>query len=106
MTEAGSTAPAENRDSALRDQLAADRTRLANERTLLAYVRTALMLLASGATVIELYSDRMGSVISGALLVALGLVTVILGIMRYQRVTRSLSAAEFRHASSSSNPTP
>ena len=77
-------------DEQVRDQLALERTILANERTLLAYGRTAIMLAATGATVLNLYSDRLFTAASGWALIATGIGVAALGATRFRKLARSL----------------
>ena len=74
----------------LRDSLAMERTRLANERTLLAYVRTAIMILATGATLLKLYSNPSLPWILGLVLTALGIWLGLFGGSRFVKLGRSL----------------
>ena len=80
----------DKKEAQLRDQLALERTRLANERTLLAYIRTAIMLAATGATLISLYSDRTSLTASGASLISLGIAVGVIGASRYRKLARLL----------------
>jgi putative membrane protein len=70
------------KDLILRDHLAIDRTRLANERSFLAYVRTALTLLITGLSLIKFF-DTFTAQIVGWIFIVFGIITVILGIVRY-----------------------
>jgi putative membrane protein len=79
MTESDNN-PAPSR----RDSLAAERSRLANERTFLAYQRTALTLFVAGVTFINFFETLVIEIVGWAFLPA-GLVTVILGVIRYHR---------------------
>jgi putative membrane protein len=74
----------------LRDELAIDRTLLANERTLLAYLRTAMMLMAAGATAIKFFGDSQSAVVSGWLLVAVGVAVGTFGAWRFAVLHRSI----------------
>jgi putative membrane protein len=76
--------------TALRDQLALDRTRLANERTLLAYLRTALMLVVAGATAVKFVGDSQGVVTTGWLFVAAGAFVAVLGAWRFATMRRAI----------------
>ena len=67
-----------------RDFLAAERTRLANERTFLAYQRTALTLFVAGVTFIHFFKALMIQVV-GWVFIPAGLMTVMLGAIRYRR---------------------
>ena len=73
----------------LRDHLAIDRTVLSNERTVLSYVRTALAIMAAGATLIHFFSEYWVRV-SGAALLVLGLIIVVVGLFRYKRMKDSI----------------
>jgi putative membrane protein len=77
-------------EQSVRDLLALTRTRLANERTLLAYLRTAIMLAATGGTLLKFYSDEFFPLISGWVLVAVGIGVATLGTIRFRRLARSL----------------
>ena len=74
----------------LRDELARDRTRLANERTALAYVRTAIMLAVSGVTVLKFFSEYPWAVVAGWVLIALAVLNVAIGNVRYLATRRAL----------------
>ncbi len=75
---------------ALVDELALERTRLANERTLLAYIRTGLAIVAGGFGVAEFMRGPSADVI-GAVLMALGGLTLIIGVWRFGLVRKRLS---------------
>ncbi len=74
-----------------RNQLALQRTQLANERTLLAYARTAIMLGVTGATIIELYSNKVIAVVLGSLLLAAALTVAVFGTHRFRVRKRQLN---------------
>jgi putative membrane protein len=80
-------------DLILRDHLALDRTIMANERTLLAYIRTALALLVIGASVVKFY-DSPAYLFLGWLFLILGLVTPIIGVVRYQQLLNMIRRAQ------------
>jgi putative membrane protein len=83
-------------DTRVRDELALQRTQLANERTFLAFVRTAIALVAAGASSIHfLEGDALDAL--GWALIAAGVATILVGMVRFRRV-RSL-LAEARPAS-------
>lgn len=84
----------ENNDLYLRNKLAVDRTRLANERTLLAYVRTAIMLFASGFTLLKLLPELKVQKFIGYLLYLAAAVTLIIGVVSYIRVNRTISGLQ------------
>lgn len=71
----------------LRDQLALDRTVLANERTFLAYVRTALALFATGGFAIRFFDSVLLEAV-GWIFIVLGVITVVIGHLRYRKVKR------------------
>lgn len=66
------------------DKLASFRTILANERTVLSYMRTALTLFVAGVTFVHFFDSRVIEII-GWVFMPLGIVTVALGIYRYNR---------------------
>jgi putative membrane protein len=76
-------------DLILRDHLAADRTVLANERTFLAYIRTALTLFISGASFIRFFDSFLLEVV-GWIFVPVGLLTFLVGAVRYRRMKNML----------------
>jgi putative membrane protein len=61
----------ERTDTALRDQLARQRTELANERTLLSYIRTALGFFAVGIPAVWW--------LEGIVIQSLGVVSLVIG---------------------------
>ncbi len=85
-------------DLTLRDELAIDRTVLANERTLLAYLRTALALVILGATFLHFLQAAIAHV-AGWTCVVLGLVTAVLGAVRFQRMRMRLLAIDKKSTS-------
>jgi putative membrane protein len=76
----------------IRDFLAKDRTEMANERTLLAYARTAIMVFATGVTLVKLFADDAFLVLIGHALFPASLLLFILGIVRFIKVRKELSA--------------
>ncbi|MFZ5980150.1 MAG: DUF202 domain-containing protein [Candidatus Zixiibacteriota bacterium] len=68
----------------LRDFLAIDRTILANQNTFLAYLRTALTLFVAGITFIRFF-DVMLIEIIGWIFIPIGLITFIVGFIRYNK---------------------
>ncbi len=64
--------------------LAAERTRLANHRTFLAYQRTALTLFVAGVTFIRFFDSLIVEIIGGVF-VPVGIITIVVGIVRYRR---------------------
>ena len=69
----------------LRDELAIDRTLLANERTLLAYLRSGVALALAGVTFIY-FSDQLWLRIVGFLCVPIGVVVLVIGLIRFNRM--------------------
>ena len=67
----------------LRDRLAHDRTMLALERTLLAYVRTFFILLTAGITFLKIFSSDSFFLITGIVLLPLGVAFLIFGTLRF-----------------------
>ena len=74
----------------LRDELAIDRTLLANERTLMAYLRSGVALLIAGVSIIHFAQYGWFWAVGAACLPA-GIVTAIVGVLRYRRMNRSIS---------------
>ncbi len=77
-------------DLTLRDALAFDRTVLANERTLLAYLRSAMALLAGGLTLYKFFPQDNFLQNLGIILFIIGVLTIILGLIRFAKVRKSL----------------
>lgn len=73
----------------LRTHLDIVRTVLANERTVLAYIRTALSFLAAGALLIK-FTDSQALVLTGWLLLPIGVAVLLLGGRRYWTTRRNL----------------
>lgn len=63
----------ERTDTAVRDQLARQRTELANERTLLSYIRTALGFFAVGIPAVWW--------LEGVVIQSLGVVSLVMGVV-------------------------
>ena len=80
-----------NTDADTRDQLALERTRLANERTLLAYVRTGLSLLAASVVLFQFFSSLRSHLAVAWILMACGLVVLVIGLVRFNRVRTKLN---------------
>ena len=76
-----------------RDFLAMDRTTLANERTLLAYGRTSLMVLATGVTLLKVFAGSMPALVTGYLLILLGVILFAFGAFRYWKIRRAIRSA-------------
>jgi putative membrane protein len=79
-------------DLILRDELAIDRTILANERTLLAYLRSAVALLIAGVSIMH-FSHGGWFFVFGAVCIPGGIVTALIGLLRFRKMYRSISAA-------------
>jgi putative membrane protein len=77
-------------DLILRDELAIDRTFLANERTLLAYLRSGVALLIAGASIMH-FSTQDWFWAVGLACIPFGIITGIVGLVRYQRMKRSIA---------------
>lgn len=84
-----------NENLTLRDELAVDRTLLANERTLLAYLRGGITLLLAGITFIH-FSRHGWFTLMGVLCLPAGLVLLLLGIYRYRKMNRSITALRMK----------
>ena len=76
-------------DLVLRDYLAAHRTILANDRTWLGYMRTALTLFVAGVTFIKFFDNKILLVI-GWIFVPIGILLLIIGFWKYQKVRRMI----------------
>ena len=77
-------------DLILRDELAIDRTLLANERTLLAYLRSGVALVIAGVTIIN-FSEEGWFLAVGIACIPIGLITGMIGALRFRRMNRSIS---------------
>lgn len=82
-------------DMILRDHLAADRTAMSNEQSLLAYIRTSLTLLIAGASGIKLFTE-VGVKALGAVFVSLSILTFVMGVKSYRRMSRRLAQVRIR----------
>jgi putative membrane protein len=74
----------------LRDKLALDRTALANERTLLAYLRSGVALLIAGTSIMN-FSQEDWFRLVGIACIPIGIITGIIGVVRYRKMNRSIS---------------
>ncbi len=72
------------------NQLALARTVLANERTLLAYFRGSLGAAIGGAGLIKFFDHR-AYAIGGAVLLAVAVAWLVVGIRRYLKTRRLIS---------------
>ena len=86
----------DERDLIFRDHLAAHRTDLANERTFLAYVRTALALFAAGVTLVHFFDSAWLEFV-GWTFVPIGLATVVIGAIRYKRMSDRIKQMQDAH---------
>ena len=75
----------------VRDHLAADRTAQANERTFLAYIRTALAFGASGIGLIKLFGESIPIIVTGWILITLGIIVLVFGIIRFIQFRKTIS---------------
>ncbi len=80
----------ENENLILRDELAIDRTVLANERTLLAYLRAGVALFIAGVTILQFVRERWFLAL-GVASISVGLITNIIGIVRYLKMNKTIS---------------
>jgi len=78
-----------NKDLVLREYLAIERTKLANETTLLAYIRTGLYFLVAGSTIGHLVNTEFWKIV-GTPLIVIGLIIMLLGVIRYFRLRKSI----------------
>jgi putative membrane protein len=76
-------------DLILRDEQAIDRTLLANERTLLAYLRSGITLLIAGVSIMH-FSEIGWFWSIGFVCIPAGIITIIIGVVRYRRMNRSI----------------
>lgn len=93
----------ENKELIRRDELAVDRTRLANERTLLAYLRAGVALMIAGASIIHFARHGWFRVI-GVVCIPSGVLTGIVGAVRFLRMNRAIAAVRRRIGVSGSDP--
>ncbi len=75
--------------------LASFRTILANERTVLSYMRTALTMFVAGVTFVHFFNSLI-IVIVGWIFIPLGLITVVIGVYRYNREKRLIQQVSHR----------
>jgi putative membrane protein len=85
-------------DLILRDELAIDRTILANERTLMAYLRAGVALLIAGGSIIH-FSNQGWFWAIGIACIPSGLVTALIGLLRYRKMYKSISVVREKLAS-------
>ena len=82
-----------NKDLVLREYLAIERTKLANETTLLAYIRTGLYFLVAGSTLGHLIATEFWRLV-GPPLIVVGLIIMVLGVIRYLRLRKSIETSK------------
>lgn len=83
----------------LRDELAIDRTLLANERTLMAYLRSGAALLIAGISIIH-FSQQGWFLAVGAACLPGGVVTTLIGVLRYRKMNKAISSVREAAANS------
>jgi putative membrane protein len=79
----------------LRDHLAAFRTTLSNQNTFLAYIRTALTLVGAGITFVHFFEVRYVEIL-GWVFIPTGILTFIVGFLRYNRLRVKLRRLRMR----------
>ena len=89
------------RDLILRDELALDRTVLANERTLMAYLRSGVALLIAGVSIMNFSSERWFSLV-GVLCIPTGIITSLIGVVRYRRMNKKIALVRNRSSTETS----
>ena len=80
----------------LRDELAIDRTLLANERTLLAYLRSGVALVITGVSIMYLSHQEWFWII-GAACIPIGIITSIIGVVRYCKMNKVITLIRSRN---------
>jgi len=86
----------------LRDELAIDRTLLANERTLMAYLRSGVALLIAGVSIIHFSQEGWFWAVGVACLPA-GIITGLIGVIRYCKMNRQISIVRRQSKAGKSN---
>ncbi len=79
-----------NNPGVFQERLAEVRTRQANERTLLAYMRTALTLIVAGVTFVHFFNNLLIEIL-GVVFIPFGIITLVLGIIRYNSVREHIN---------------
>lgn len=87
----------ENDSLILRDELAIDRTLLANERTLLAYLRSGVALVIAGVSIMN-FSQQEWFWIVGIICIPTGVITAMIGVVRYHRMHRAIALIRNRQS--------
>ena len=82
-----------NKDLVLREYLAIERTKLANETALLAYIRTGLYFLVAGSTLGHVIDSVFWN-IAGTPLIIVGFIIMLVGLVRFSRLRRSIEASK------------
>ena len=82
-----------NKELVLREYLAVERTKLVNETTLLAYVRTGLYFLVAGSTLGQVVETKFWR-ITGPAFVAIGLVVMVVGLIRFIRLRKTIDSSK------------
>lgn len=77
-------------DLILRDELAIDRTLMANERTLLAFLRSGAALFIAGVSIMHFSMVGWFWTI-GLTCIPLGIITVIIGTLRYRKMKKTIA---------------
>jgi putative membrane protein len=77
-------------DLILRDELAIDRTLMANERTLLAFLRSGAALFIAGVSIMH-FSMVGWFWMIGLACIPSGIITVIIGILRYRKMKNTIA---------------
>lgn len=77
----------------LRDLLAIERTKMANERTFLAYFRTSVALFGAGVGIVELDYFQEYRIL-GFILLAVAVLTLIIGTIRIFQVKKVIKKAQ------------
>ena len=78
-----------DRELALNDLLALERTKMANERTYLAYVRTSLYFLLGGFAFINLKGFE-SNVVFGYIAIGISLMLIVTGTTKFIMVRRRI----------------
>ena len=70
-----------------------ERTKLVNETTLLAYIRTGLYFLVAGSSLGHIVETEFWK-ITGPSLVVIGLIIMVVGIIRFIRLRKTIDASK------------
>ena len=84
-------------DLILRDELAISRTLLANERTILAYLRSGLALIIAGVSIMN-FSNQEWFWWIGVVCIPIGVITIIIGVVRYHRMNNAIALVRSKKA--------